>query len=178
MKNHIRAPWVLPVSGIAGGLSTGILLAVVPAWAQTSSVEEIELSPEGLEILCERSPSNSRCIGTDASSQAAPTPPEVELSPEGLRILCQTFPLNSRCEGGSPLTQSPSEIPTASPSPSTTPEATQDSSDLDNPPSDLDNSSEESPASTPPSTNEPIPTQPVPLNPTPAPSDNAIPALW
>ncbi|HYW21700.1 MAG TPA: hypothetical protein VE956_20820 [Nodularia sp. (in: cyanobacteria)] len=45
----------------------------------TNAPEEIKLSPEGMKILCERSPLNSRCPGGTAliapTSDAVPVPP-------------------------------------------------------------------------------------------------------
>ncbi|MGJ3244895.1 MAG: hypothetical protein ACFE0I_02325 [Elainellaceae cyanobacterium] len=59
--------------GITGIASAGILLSA-PAKAQS----DVKLSPEGLEILCERFPLNSRCMG-DASPEEG-IPPRVEPS--------------------------------------------------------------------------------------------------
>ncbi len=57
------------VIGAAGVISAALALSL-PVSAQSES-SEIELSPEGLEILCDRFPLNSRCSG-----EAMPTPDE------------------------------------------------------------------------------------------------------
>ncbi|MGJ3250962.1 MAG: hypothetical protein ACFE0J_07505, partial [Elainellaceae cyanobacterium] len=59
--------------GVTSVASAGVLLSV-PAEAQS----EITVSPEGLEILCERFPLNSRCMG-DVSPETG-IPPRVEPS--------------------------------------------------------------------------------------------------
>jgi hypothetical protein len=56
------------VTGFSVVLGTLGLNAIAPASAQTSSVEPFQLSEEGFEILCERSPLNSRCAGVTQTS--------------------------------------------------------------------------------------------------------------
>jgi hypothetical protein len=61
---------------LLGILSFGMLINL-PANAQSSSEEgtvaPFELSREGMRILCERTPYNSRCTGESADSQMSPS---------------------------------------------------------------------------------------------------------
>jgi Domain of unknown function (DUF4168) len=66
MNRRIFSKLLKPVAVMGTVLSAGAVL-IMPAIAQTESQvetsQEIELSPEAFEILCERSPLNSRCEG-------------------------------------------------------------------------------------------------------------------
>lgn len=76
--------------GAAGIVGASVLVGL-PTLAQTEVTEPstegsyqlaqssgIELSPEGLEILCERFPLNSRCSGVESEPQMAPMPDSSE----------------------------------------------------------------------------------------------------
>lgn len=59
--------------GLFGTALTLALTSNAVAQEQTSETPEIELSPQGLEILCERFPLNSRCEGGTPLTGPAPT---------------------------------------------------------------------------------------------------------
>lgn len=91
MSVHNRLLALKKLSALMGVAGASVLISF-PAWSQSapadttsgetstqvaqdsspSSGSEIELSPEGLEILCERFPLNSRCGGTDGSGELSP----------------------------------------------------------------------------------------------------------
>lgn len=67
MTRRMFSKLLKPAAIVSSVLSAGVVLSL-PAVAQTSTTttetnQEIELSPEAFEILCERSPLNSRCEG-------------------------------------------------------------------------------------------------------------------
>jgi hypothetical protein len=70
-----------PVAMMSAVLSAGAVL-IMPAMAQTESQmetsQEIELSPEAFEILCERSPLNSRCEGGATEARGSEATDQME----------------------------------------------------------------------------------------------------
>jgi Domain of unknown function (DUF4168) len=72
MTRRMFSKLLKPVAMMGTVLSAGVVLSM-PAMAQAESqvetTQEIELSTDALEILCERSPLNSRCEGGAAESR-------------------------------------------------------------------------------------------------------------
>lgn len=70
-----------PAAIVGSVLSAGVMLGV-PALAQSEmsgeASQEIELSPEAFEILCERSPLNSRCEGGATEAREFDQPGQFE----------------------------------------------------------------------------------------------------
>lgn len=64
--------------GVAGFISAALTFSL-PAAAQSES-SEVEVSPEGLEILCEQFPLNSRCVGDNPPDVETGVPARIEPS--------------------------------------------------------------------------------------------------
>jgi hypothetical protein len=76
MTRRTFSTLIKPAAVMGAVLSASVVVSL-PAMAQmespTDSSQEIELSPEAFEILCERSPLNSRCEGGAAEARDSGT---------------------------------------------------------------------------------------------------------
>ncbi|MBC1217493.1 hypothetical protein GNE08_25130, partial [Trichormus variabilis ARAD] len=92
--------------------------------SSTSSPTEIQLSPEGFEILCKRFPLNSRCQGNSAVTPSGSSNTTVDTQPASSETPATTAPDSTTLPAPSetPATTAPDS--TTLPAPSETPETT------------------------------------------------------
>lgn len=115
MTRRIFSKLIKPAAVMGTVLSAGVLVSL-PAMAQTESQtessQEIELSPEAFEILCERSPLNSRCEGGATEARDSGTINRTETINQTDRIEQPTDPSDRVEQRTNPTETDPAEAVT------------------------------------------------------------------